>query len=166
MAYEHKSKTYEVTVCGQVYYYALHSGRKNKIIFLSQVLNILEYVLFRKMKDGFRAPGGIITQESFPFKVVRLKNRNPDDEPWERYDATMAALQTLLQEYYDSAISMLNGNDEQSDDASPVGPSAEDIGRMVQEDADDAVEAIGNQLQARASATENNSALEGEIWNP
>ena len=115
--YNYKPATYEVTACGQVYYYALHSGRKNKIIFLSQVLNILEYVLFRKMKDGFKADGGKLTEENFPFAVVRLKNRQPDPEPWAEHDAVIAALRTLLQDYYNGASRMLeSGKAEPKED--------------------------------------------------
>lgn len=118
-----KSNTYEVTVCGQVYYYALHSDRKNKIIFLSQVLNVLEYVLFRKMKDGFRADGGTLTRENFPFKVVRLKNRQPDEAPWNGYPVVEDSLRKLLQEYYDSAVRMLDTKDEP--EAESVKPDGE-----------------------------------------
>lgn len=147
MAYEHKNKTYEVTVCGQVYYYALHSGRKNKIIFLSQVLNILEYVLFRKMKEGFRADNGILTQENFPFKVVRLRNRNPDEEPWERHDAVETALLLLAQEYYDSALSMLEN------------PPLKKI--------EEAVEATAPAEEPKVEApTTPRAPLQGEVWNP
>ena len=121
--YNYKPATYEVTACGQVYYYALHSGRKNKIIFLSQVLNILEYVLFRKMKDGFKADGGKLTEENFPFAVVRLKNRQPDTEPWAEHDAVVAALRTLLQDYYNGASRMLeSGKVEPKEDEAKQEP--------------------------------------------
>ena len=141
MAYEHKNKTYEVTVCGQVYYYALHSGRKNKIIFLSQVLNILEYVLFRKMKEGFRADNGILTQENFPFKVVRLRNRNPDEEPWEKHDAVETALLLLTQEYYNSAIAILDN------------PAPQVVSEEVKQ-------------QPTEEPTAPQPPAQGEVWNP
>lgn len=142
MAYEHKNKTYEVTVCGQVYYYALHSGRKNKIIFLSQVLNILEYVLFRKMKEGFRADNGILTQENFPFKVVRLRNRNPDEEPWEKHDAVETALLLLTQEYYNSAIAILDS------------PAPQVVTEEVK------------QRPTEEPTTPQPAPAQGEVWNP
>ena len=105
--FKFKPVTYKVTVCGQVYYYALHSNRRNKIVFPSQMLNIIEYVLFRKMKDGFVAPGGVITQECFPFDVERLLNGQPDPEPWEGKPAIMAALQSIAQEYYAESMQMV-----------------------------------------------------------
>lgn len=100
-----KPNTYEVTACDQVYYYALHSDRKDKIIFPSQVLNILEYVLFRKMKDGFRVDSAEALIQNFPWEVKRLKNRVAED--WANYESFASATNVLLYEYYKSAVDML-----------------------------------------------------------
>ena len=105
--FKFKPITYKVTVCGQVYYYALHSNRKSKIVFPSQMLNIIEYVLFRKMKDGFKAPDGVLTQECFPFDVERLLNGQPDTEVWEGKSTIMSALQSIAQEYYTTSLKMI-----------------------------------------------------------
>lgn len=123
--YNYKPATYEVTACGQVYYYALHSERKNKIIFLSQVLNILEYVLFRKMKAGFKADDGVLTAENFPFEVTRLKNRQPDPEAWTERDAVVSALRTLLQDYYNGASRMLDSGVKENVEESKPEPAPE-----------------------------------------
>lgn len=143
--YNYKPATYEVTACGQVYYYALHSERKNKIIFLSQVLNILEYVLFRKMKDGFKADGGVLTAENFPFEVTRLKNRQPDPEAWTEHDAVVAALRTLLQDYYNGASRMLDSG--------------------VKEDLEEPKQETEQETENQPSDAPRVSP-HGEVWNP
>ena len=99
-----KPITYEVTVCDAAYRYALHSDRKHKIIFPSQILNILEYVLFRKVKDGFKADGGLITEENFPFKISRMNDGKPDEREWAEYPEVEKALRALLQDYYEGLL--------------------------------------------------------------
>ncbi len=94
--------TYMVEVDGMRYSYALHSTKKHRIIFPSQILNILEYCLFKKVKGGFRDS---LNQTTFPHSVTKMNDGNPvADEAWPEKAAFLEAVDKMLGEYYKNII--------------------------------------------------------------
>ena len=91
--------TYEVSVDGLVYKYALHSTKKQKIIYPSQILNILEYCLFKLIKNGWNKQ---LTFKTFPFEITKLEAGKDITESWEDKDVFHTALLDALSEYYDN----------------------------------------------------------------
>ena len=93
-----KSISYIVDCDGMKYRYALHSTKKDKVIFPSQILNILEYCLFKKVKAGWH---GELTEKEFPFNVEIRMDKDILSE-WVGKDSFIGALKILLEQYYNN----------------------------------------------------------------
>ena len=91
-----KPIAYQVICDGMRYKYALHSVKKDRVIFPSQILNILEYCLFKKIRGGWNEE---LTIKSFPFDV-ELYQGGELIEKWEDKDQFLASVFDLLKQYY------------------------------------------------------------------
>ena len=83
--------------CNEMSYkYALHSTKRDRILFPSQILNVLEYCLFKKVKadeiDKF-------DKDSFKFDIIKLYDGVEVDK-WDDKEKFMEALWDSLYEYY------------------------------------------------------------------
>ena len=89
---------YVVTCDGMSYRYAMHSAKKDKIIFPSQVLRVLEYCLFQKVRKGFRDE---LTPETFPFDIS-ISTGGETVEDWEGKEKAIEDFRGLLKVYYEN----------------------------------------------------------------
>jgi hypothetical protein len=90
------SVSYVVDCEGMKYKYALHSTKRDRVIFPSQILNILEYCIFKKAKDGWKWD---LTEDGFKFDVEMYRGVDPAGE-WDGKAEFVSAIRSLLVQYY------------------------------------------------------------------